>query len=158
MTDLAEEADGDRETSTTSKKDETYWKNYVEYNKGVRTWLVTFGVGALVLLLSHPKLIESLKQHGSAKSVMLCLLLGCGAQVAVALINKICAWHQATGEELPEFKRTKLYKVLNWIGGMFVIDVLFDLGSIIAFVLAIYAIAGAILGDSSVLMDSLGGD
>lgn len=70
-----------------------HYANYAEYNKALRTWFVSFGLGALVLFMLHPDFVELLDLTGNFHWVLGCFLIGCAIQVLIALINKFAAWH-----------------------------------------------------------------
>src|SRR5579863_7876767 len=75
---------------------ETYkdlFANYSEYNKVLRTWFVTFGLGGVSVFLINDKLGTTLKASGYMPVIVYAFLVGCALQILIALINKNCAWH-----------------------------------------------------------------
>jgi hypothetical protein len=93
---------------------------YTEYNKTLRTWFVTFGLGAPALFLTNSTLSETLKASGNARIVIFSFLIGCAAQVGVALINKIAAWYNYDSERVSEEDQKKWrYRFSSWISNNF---------------------------------------
>lgn len=105
------------------------YSNYAEYNKALRTWFISFGLGALVLFLLHPEFAKLLKATGHFRSVIFLFLLGCLLQILVALMNKYSSWHMyfayRTNRDPNAFWK--------WLDNAFWIDKTFDIATIISF-------------------------
>lgn len=67
--------------------------NYAEYNKALRTWFISFGLGAFVLFMIHPEFVKLLKATNHFREVVYLFLAGCLLQVLVAGMNKYSSWH-----------------------------------------------------------------
>lgn len=109
------------------------YENYSEYNGALRTWFVTFGLGALVLFMLHPEFVELLKRARQFSIVVILFLAGCFLQVLVALVNKFAAWQvyhaKLHGEDAHHF--------WEHLSEFFFLDELVDISTVGAFALAI---------------------
>jgi hypothetical protein len=62
-----------------------FFANYSEYNKALRTWFVTFGLGGPSLFLINENLARTLKQSGHMHTVLWPFLSGCVLQILIAI-------------------------------------------------------------------------
>lgn len=69
------------------------FETYLEYNRALRTWFVAFGVGGPALFLVNDTLAQRLVADGQLRLVVLLFLIGAGAQVGGALLNKFANWY-----------------------------------------------------------------
>lgn len=120
-------------------------KLYEEYNKSLRVWLLSFGIGAVVLLISNPDLARKFANAPTKSSVVTLFLIGCAIQVFIAFINKVCSWCMYNGDLNEEFTQTYYYKIADAVNSWFWLDVLLDLATIILFGFAIYKTADIFL-------------
>ena len=118
---------------------EDHWSNYVEYNKSIRTWFVTFGIGAPALFLVNPGLLNGLKESAFGFFIATLFLVGCGVQVALAVLNKLISWHLYCGEQDETFRKSWRYRVAD-LSNTFLIDTIADLVSLSCFGSAIYLV------------------
>jgi len=58
-----------------------HFANYQEYNKALRTWFVTFGLGAPALFLVNDKLWPKFDAYGHHTRIVVYYLIGCAVQV-----------------------------------------------------------------------------
>lgn len=106
------------------------WNAYGSYNNLLRAWFVAFGIGVPATFLVNPNLAQHITLPEGDPKIFTAFLVGAGAQVFMAFINKVINWcqyytdSQVTGDStgfwvwLPG----KLSLAKNW----FVIDFLFD--------------------------------
>jgi hypothetical protein len=105
---------------------------YAEYNKLLRTWFVTFGVGGAALLLTNDTIATKLATRELLRPVVLSLFVGSAAQVLLALINKTANWFVYEAY-VPGGKRgTKRLRCAEWPGSYW-IDLALDLLSVATF-------------------------
>ncbi|KPK50331.1 MAG: hypothetical protein AMJ84_11610 [Acidithiobacillales bacterium SM23_46] len=115
-----------------------YYQNYAEYNRTLRAWFVVFGVGGPATLIVNRDLTANLAQAGTLAYVVALFLIGAGAQVLIALVNKTASWYAYAAELHPELAKTPNHRFWAWVNQRFILDVVMDLTSIITFALAIW--------------------
>lgn len=130
------EADEEQRNSLTA----AHFANYQESNKTLRTWFVTFGIGALTLFILHPEVVKPLKAVGSFGPIIKLYLAGCGAQIAVALINKFGGWHAYNAARDSDLESNWWYQFWAWLFSQFWLDMLADCLSLVTFGAATYLI------------------
>lgn len=118
-----------------------HFENYQEYNKVLRTWFVTFGIGAPAAFLINDKLADKLHGYGHHVRIITYFLIGCGLQVFIALINKFTAWHNYDDCQRAVDRDTYFHNACRWLGNQFWIDMIFDVGTALAF---LYAVVGIV--------------
>ena len=108
-------------------------KLYEEYNKTLRTWLVGFGFGVPALFIVNEAAQKKLVVADNAVLIVCLFLFGAAFQVFMALLNKIvswCAYHKyAVGIE----NCGCVVKGFASLENAFVIDVVLDVLTLIAF-------------------------
>ena len=128
-------------------KHEDHWSNYVEYNKTLRTWFVTFGIGGPVLLLLNPSLLIAVKEDGRAHWVVGLFLLGCLLQIGIAITNKTVSWYMYCGERDAARRTGKWYRRCESLSELFWLDLTVDLLTLLAFGLAVVLLVDINLHD-----------
>jgi hypothetical protein len=116
----------------------SYYAAYEKHSAILRTWLVAYGVGAPVLVLTNEKVWELLRQSGDSRFIAGCFLLGVVLQVIIAALNKTLMWSSYYAEEHPDYAGTRRYAVTVALRSQFWIDFLGDVSAIILFVIATY--------------------
>src|ERR1700752_183287 len=117
-------------------KAEEYLNAYGEFAKTLRTWLVAYGIGAPVLLVTNESASRAIKASGQARTIAICFLIRATIQVVLATLNKAAMWGLYYGEENERVKYNKLYKVAFWFSENFWIDILADIASLVLFAIA----------------------
>ena len=124
-----------------------YFAQYQYYNASLRAWFIGFGVGLPVLVLSQKHLFEKLDAH-SGRPAARWLLLGVGAQILGALINKHTNWATYRDEALKaEGKGERLPKHLHWLTrphDWYWVDIVLDVASLISFGAAAVLVASSL--------------
>jgi len=95
---------------------------YTEYAKTLRVWLVSYGIGAPVLLSTNELFSARILDSGNARIIAVLFLSGVGAQVLLALLNKNAMWACYYGSDNPSFQSTRRYKVADWLSRQYWID------------------------------------
>jgi len=116
------------------------FKAYENYSTTLRTWLVSYGIGAPVLLLSNDKIWNAFSVSSTSSRIAAAFLAGVAFQVVLASLNKYAMWFGYQGEEDPKTKEMRSYKFYSWFADRFWIDVTFDVASIILFAGATYLV------------------
>jgi hypothetical protein len=131
MTELPSNAGDEAEDSSAE-----LYAAYEEHSKTLRTWLVAYGVGAPVLLLTNDSIWKALAGSGTAPEIGTMFLIGAALQVSLAAINKAAMWVSYYGEIEPGYRTKTRYRLAHWVAQQFWIDLLIDLASMILFGMA----------------------
>jgi len=127
-----------RKRARRDREAQGYYQNYAEYNRTLRAWLVVFGVGGPATLIVNRDLTSGLAQAGTLAYVVALFLIGAGAQVLIALINKTASWYAYAAELHPKQSDKPMHRFWAWVNQQFILDVVMDLISIVTFALAIW--------------------
>ena len=111
---------------------------YSEYNKTLRTWLVTFGIGGPALFMTNDAIAKRLSTTGMLKTVVALFLFGVGVQVVGSLLNKACNWYVYQAYCIDGVRGTFKHRCSEWLTSHFWIDIALDLSSILAFGCALW--------------------
>lgn len=111
---------------------------YALHASVLRSWLVAYGIGALVLFLSQSVIWQALARAGSLKLVAALFLLGVFLQVALSAVNKSVMWAAYYGDITPSFRSTRIYRCADSLSNKYWIDFLVDCVSIVLFIVATY--------------------
>ena len=116
---------------------------YKVYSQTLRTWFVGFGIGGPALMLVNPAIADKLNSAPAGKLIVTLFLLGAGAQVALALLNKIANLmvydaKQGNPRQGPSQKPTRWEKVWDFLARCFAIDLAIDLATFILFGWAVW--------------------
>ena len=106
------------------------FETYAEHTRILRTWLVAYGVGGPVLILTNDTVFAEISKSVNAPCVAILFGIGVAAQVAIALINKVSIWVVYYGEEHESFRATRCYKIADGVSRQFWIDAGADVISI----------------------------
>jgi hypothetical protein len=117
-----------------------HFANYQEYNKVLRTWFVTFGLGAPSLFLINGDLAKTLDKNPWHTAVIIAYLLGCFIQVGIAILNKTIAWHNYDDQQTEKPHDTKRHKWCGKLENEFRIDMAADIMTAVLFVAATVAV------------------
>ncbi|MCX6554489.1 MAG: hypothetical protein NTZ12_05665 [Candidatus Aminicenantes bacterium] len=124
-------------------KAEGYHAGYREYNKALRTWLVAFGIGGPVLLITKETVLNRVIQQGKLKSIVTLFLIGAVLQIVIAFINKIECWYSYYCQVDENFRKSGRGRFMLWLDTQFWLDISFDLASMICFGLSILLLYNA---------------
>ena len=117
---------------TGSDRDD-YTGAYRHYAGVLRTWLVAYGVGGPVIILTNDKLWEAMQSARILALAGSLFLLGVALQVLLALLNKTTMWLSYYGQDHEEFKKSRRYAAAKWLRSKYLIDFVSDVGSILLF-------------------------
>ena len=140
---------GQTQKTTTSLKQE-YYKAYEEHARTLKTWLVAYGVGALVLFMTQDKAWEKLAATPGTRTIAGLFIIGVAAQVLVSAINKVSMWTCYYGEGNRSFKNTRRYKTGYWISEQFGFDLAADVLTVVTFAIATFKIFSIFVGNGGV--------
>lgn len=117
-----------------------HYTAYQQYSGLLRTWLVAYGIGAPVVVLTNESLWEKLRLGGDSKTIAILFLLGVTIQVTLAALNKTIMWVSYYADGHPEFKGTIIFKIVKALRRQFWIDFLADIGAMALFAIATFYI------------------
>lgn len=123
-----------------------HYAAYEEHARTLRTWLVAYGIGAPVLILSQEAVWKQLTASGSLPLIAGLFLGGVVLQVILAAINKSAMWACYFGEIDPKYVGTRRYKFGLWLSERYIIDFACDLVSMGLFAWATYESFVALTG------------
>jgi hypothetical protein len=129
----------------TSEVGEGHYAAYEEHARTLRTWLVAYGIGGPVLILSQAEVWKRLAASGSLRLIASLFLSGVVLQVVLAAVNKSAMWACYYGELEPAYKSTRRYKIGLWLSERYLIDFLFDIAGMFLFAYATYLCFAALL-------------
>lgn len=115
-----------------------HYTAYEEHARTLRTWLVAYGIGAPVLMLSQDQLWKQLAATNSLPCIAALFLFGVALQVTLAAANKSAMWACYYGAINEEFEKTRVYRFGKWVAGLYWIDLVCDLVSMLVFAVATY--------------------
>ena len=122
---------------------EDYWEPYVEYSKTVRTWFISYGIGAPVLFMAQEGLAKKVSESECVQTIIFMFLFGVSLQVFVTLLNKWTNWviyaHKASSPDKWWVKKADRISELFWL------DLLIDIVTLFVFVTATFLTFRAIL-------------
>jgi len=124
---------------------EGYYANYTEYSKTFRTWLVAYGIGGPVLLLTNEATARTFAASAHARSIVDLFLLGVVLQVLGTGINKWAAWHVYSDMKDASRENGCWSRGWCWINEQAWIDVCVDIGAIVAFGMATWMLLDVFL-------------
>jgi len=106
-----------------------YYSAYQYHSNLLRTWLVAYGIGGPVLLLTNDTLWGQLKASGEVTFVGTLFLIGVALQILLAALNKAIMWTLYYGEGDREFQKKWRYGIAAWLSGKIGIDLVVDTAS-----------------------------
>jgi len=130
-TDLAESAKG-------------YYSAYQYHSNLLRTWLVAYGIGGPVLLLTNDTLWGQLTVSGQVSFVGKLFLIGVALQIFLAALNKAIMWTLYYGEGDQQFQKKWRYEIAAWLSGKIGIDLVVDIVSMVLMAWATVTVLGII--------------
>ena len=115
---------------------EEYLEAYGEHARILRSWLVAYGIGAPVLLMTNDRLATAIQESRNARLIAGCFLTGVALQVVLAAINKASMWGLYYGEVSPGFQKVRWYRMAHWLSERFWTDLLVDIVTLGLFLFA----------------------
>ena len=113
------------------KHDNDHYTAYSDYAKTLRTWLVAYGIGGPVLLVTQERLATRVIASGCARWIVCIFLAAVAIQVILAFVNKWITWIQYG--DAASFGRPPRFRVYTiedlWSG----VEPALDVVSIVAF-------------------------
>ena len=122
-----------------------YYTSYKDFATTLRTWLVAYGIGGPVIVLSQQHVWAKIDGSDAAIWAGGLFLSGVVLQVLFALLFKWAMWI-LYAFDTDALKATNQYKIAYWVSDKYFIDVIADLGSLILFSTATFLLVATIFG------------
>ena len=132
------EAQPNASTPSTEDDGSEHYAAYEEHAKTLRTWLVAYGIGGPVLIISQDAVWKRLSESGALREIAACFLGGVGLQVILAAVNKSAMWACYFGEIDPKYRSTIRYSFGVWLSEQYAIDFVCDVVAMALFGWATY--------------------
>ena len=116
----------------------SYFAAYSEHSNLLRTWLVAYGIGGPVLIVSQDKVWANLAQSAQLEAISALFLSGVLVQVILAALNKSVMWACYYGALIPSYKSSRRYKTASWLSEKYIIDLFCDVVSMAVFAWATF--------------------
>ncbi len=117
-----------------------YFEQYWRYCLALRNWLVAFGVGLCMLVMSDRVSLPGYISDSTKKAIVALAFIGVLLQIILVFLNKVIHWYVYSGTECPKFQETKRYRFSDRLSECFWLDIGVDVLTI-----AIYLWAGYLL-------------
>lgn len=124
---------------------EEYLEAYGEHARTLRTWLVAYGIGAPILLITNDSFAVAIRKSGDARWMAGCFFAGVTLQVLLSAVNKSAMWGLYYGETAPLFKRTFWFKLAYGVSERYWIDFVVDLATFVLFGIATWKAVLAVI-------------
>ena len=125
-----------------------YYSAYQYHSNLLRTWLVAYGIGGPVLLLTNDSLWGQLQASGEVNFIATFFLIGVALQILLAALNKAIMWTLYHGEVKLKFQTTKWYTMADRLSTQIWIDLVTDFASMAFMAWATVTVFG-IIADTS---------
>lgn len=111
-----------------------FYEVYSGYSKSLTGWLIAYGVGFVVLLITNESLLRMVIQSKAALTVVLTFIGGVLCQVILVLLNKYVMWlnYQRLNDGVD--KKTKFQECYIVLSKQIWIDVMLDALSVTLYV------------------------
>ena len=125
--------------------DSSFYESYASFSRTLRAWLVAYGVGVPVLLVSQQFIAKAIIRAGTGGLVTWLFLAGVAIQVLAALLYKYSMSYLYFAETEPSLKKVPQVKVAVWLSNAIWLEALFDIGAIGLFVWGTFMVVTAVL-------------
>jgi hypothetical protein len=113
-----------------------YWQSYERFSTSVRNWLIAYGVGGPVLLVSQDSVAARVLASGQVAWIGGFFLAGVLLQVVKGIAYRTTSWYGIESTQTPESHTTWQMRVSQWINGAVWLEVLCDVVTIALFAVA----------------------
>jgi len=132
----------------TPKEESGFYEAYAHFSRTLRAWLVAYGIGAPVLLVSQEFIAHAIIKAGAGGLITWLFLAGVAIQVSAALLYKysMAYLYFAETDSMPEGAWQVVLSA--WLSRAVWIEALFDLASIALFVWGTFLVVAAVLAQN----------
>jgi hypothetical protein len=122
-----------------------FYEPYVHFARLLRTWLVGYGIGVPVILLSQQDVSRKVLESGEGQTITLLFLSGVCVQVFAAFIYKYAMGYIYAKEIGLIDKESIRFHLAAFISEAYWLEILFDIVTVISFVCATYIVMDVVL-------------
>ncbi|HVA54175.1 MAG TPA: hypothetical protein VNI53_00020 [Gammaproteobacteria bacterium] len=122
-----------------------FYEPYANFSRTLRAWLVAYGVGVPVLLVSQEFIARAIIKADSGGLITWLFLIGVAIQVLSALLYKYSMAYLYSSEVDPTLNNTRRVQAAEWLSNAIWLEALFDLAAIALFVWATFMVVAAVL-------------
>ena len=126
----------------TKNEPKEFFEQYWRYCSAMRNWLVAFGIGLCVVVISDRASFAASMTSCTKRIVIIGACVGLIVQIALVFLNKIIHWYMYWGIEHEGFRNTVRYCWSDKISDKFWIDIMADVITVV-----LYSCSGIILLD-----------
>ncbi|MGH2510940.1 MAG: hypothetical protein ACRESX_04730 [Gammaproteobacteria bacterium] len=126
-------------------RDSEFYESYAHFSRTLRAWLVAYGVGVPVLLVSQQFIAKAIIKAGTGGLITWLFLVGVAIQVLAALLYKYSMAYLYNAEVDPGLNETRRVKAAEWLSNAVWLEALFDVVSIALFVCGTFMVVSAVL-------------
>jgi len=133
-------------THTNKKADDSsFYESYAHFSRTLRAWLVAYGVGVPVLLVSQEFIAKSIIKAGTGSLITWLFLTGVAIQVLAALLYKYSMAYLYNSEGDTLLNNTWRVQASEWLSKTIWLEALFDITSISLLVWGTFMVVAAAL-------------
>lgn len=125
--------------------DTGFYEAYSRFSRTLRAWLVAYGVGVPVLLVSQAMIARAIIRAGTGGLITWVFLGGVAIQVLAALLYKYSMAYLYSAEVDPGLNGTRRVRVAEWLANATWLEALFDAASIALFIWGTFLAVAAVL-------------
>ena len=136
------------EKSEIKKKSEEsgFYEPYAYFSRTLRAWLVAYGIGAPILIISQDHLSNKILSSGLGNEITIWFLAGVCIQVIAAILYKYSMGFIYFSELDSSLVNTKRYEIADWLSEAFWLELLFDVVAIVCFIRGTYLVIKVVIG------------
>jgi hypothetical protein len=125
--------------------DSGFYESYANFSRTLRAWLVAYGVGVPVLLVSQEFIAKAIIKAGTGDLVTWLFLAGVAIQVLAALLYKYSMGYLYFAEMDSGLKNTLQVKAAVWLSNAIWLEAVFDIAAIAIFVWGTFLVVASVL-------------
>ncbi|HET7922995.1 MAG TPA: hypothetical protein VFM15_09600 [Gammaproteobacteria bacterium] len=128
-----------------SREESGFFEPYAHFSRTLRAWLVAYGVGVPVLLISQESIAQAIIRAGAGSLIAWLFLAGVAIQILAALLYKYSMAYLYGAEIEPKLGATRRVRIAEWLSDVIWLEALFDIVSITLFVCGTFKVVVAVL-------------
>lgn len=126
------------------KEESGFYEAYAGFANNLRIWLLAYGIGAPVVLLSNEHAWKAIVDSEQGKFLAILFFAGVALQIIAAVMYKTAMWFLYMGELKKSYRKTKMYKAADYLSENYLIESGIDVATIVIFGVASFNVVRAI--------------